>query len=131
MAACYAIYKTLFKDGYPFSYDLAELAQYYTAYRRLMRHWEATLPGQIHVVSYEALVADQIGETRRLLEFCGLDWQDSCAEFQRNPAPSTTASAVQVRRRIYDTSVSQWKNYERQLAPLRAHLAAAGVDVDE
>ena len=131
MAACYAIYKTLFRDGYPFSYDLAELAQYYAAYRRLMRHWEATLPGRIHGVSYESLVADQNGETRRLLEFCGLQWEDSCAEFHRNPAPSTTASAVQVRRPIYDTSVSQWRNYERQLAPLRAHLTAAGVDCDE
>ena len=131
MAACYAIYKTLFKDGYPFSYDLAELAQYYAAYQRLMRHWETTLPGHIHVVSYEALVADQISETRRLLDFCGLEWQDSCADFHRNPAPSTTASAIQVRRRIYDTSVSQWRNYERQLAPLRAHLTASGVDCDE
>jgi tetratricopeptide (TPR) repeat protein len=131
MAACYAIYKTLFKDGYPFSYDLAELAQYYAAYRRLMRHWETTLPGSIHGVNYESLVADQNRETRLLLEFCGLEWENSCAEFHRNPAPSTTASAVQVRRPIYDTSVTQWRNYERQLAPLRAHLTAAGVDCDE
>jgi tetratricopeptide (TPR) repeat protein len=131
MAACYAIYKTLFKDGYPFSYDFAELAQYYAAYRRLMRHWEATLPGRIHQVSYEALVADQIGATRRLLDFCDLAWENACAEFHQNPAPTTTASAVQVRRRIYDTSVSQWRNYEKQLAPLRAHLVAAGVDCNE
>lgn len=131
MAACYAIYKTLFKDGYPFSYDLGELAQYYAGYRRLMRHWETVLPGRIHVVSYEALVADQAGETRRLLDFCGLEWEDACAEFHRNPAPTTTASAVQVRQRIYDTSVSQWRHYERQLAPLRAHLTASGVDCDE
>ena len=131
MAACYAIYKTLFKDGYPFSYDLGELAQYYAGYRRLMRHWETVLPGRIHVVSYETLVADQAGETRRLLDFCGLEWQDACAEFHRNPAPTTTASAVQVRQRIYDTSVSQWRHYERQLAPLRTHLTAIGVDCDE
>ena len=131
MAACYAIYKTLFRDGYPFSYDLEELARYYAAYRRLMRHWETTLPGRIHIVSYEKLVADQVGETHRLLEFCGLGWQDACAEFHRNPAPANTASAVQVRRRIYDTSVSQWRNYEQQLAPLRARLTAAGVDCDE
>ena len=131
MAACYAIYKTLFKDGYPFSYDLGELAQYYAGYQRLMRHWETLLPGRIHVVSYETLVADQLGETRKLLDFCGLEWENACAEFHRNPAPTTTASAVQVRQRIYDTSVSQWRHYERQLAPLRAHLTALGVDCDE
>lgn len=128
MAACYAIYKTLFKDGYPFSYDFGELAQYYAAYRRLMRHWETSMPGRIHVVSYETLVADQVGVTRKLLEFCGLEWEDGCVEFHRNPAPITTASAVQIRRPIYDTSVSQWRNYTEQLAPLRAHLIAAGVD---
>jgi hypothetical protein len=131
MAACYAIYKTLFKDGYPFSYDFAELAQYYVAYRRLMRHWQTTMPGHIHVVSYESLVADQVGTTRQLLDFCGLEWEEACLEFHRNTAPTTTASAVQVRRRIYDTSVSQWRHYEKQLAPLRAHLTAAGVDCDE
>jgi hypothetical protein len=131
MAACYAIYKTLFKDGYPFSYELGELAQYYAAYQKLMRHWEAILPGRIHQVSYEALVADQAGVTRRLLDFCGLEWEDGCLEFHRNPAPANTASAVQVRRRIYDTSVSQWRHYEKQLEPLRAHLTAIGVDCDE
>ena len=131
MAACYAIYKTLFKDGYPFSYDLGELAQYYAAYQRLMRHWEATAPGRIHVVSYEALVADQVGATRELLEFCGLGWEDGCLEFHSNPAPTNTASAAQVRQRIYDTSVSHWRHYEKQLEPLRAHLTALGVDCHE
>ena len=131
MAACYAIYKTLFKEGYPFSYDLGELAQYYAAYQRLMRHWEAVLPGRVHVVNYESLVADQAGVTRALLEFCGLEWQDSCLQFHRNPAPANTASAVQVRRPIYDTSVSQWRHFEMQLQPLRAHLTALGVDCHE
>jgi tetratricopeptide (TPR) repeat protein len=131
MASCYAIYKTLFRDGYPFSYDFAELARYYAAYRRLMHHWETTMPGHIHVVRYEDLVSDQIGASRGLLEFCGLDWEDACAEFHRNPSPTTTASASQVRRGIYNTSVSQWRNYAQQLAPLREHLTAAGVNCDE
>lgn len=131
MAACYAIYKTLFKDGYPFSYDLGELAQYYAGYQRLMRHWEAIAPGRIHTVSYEALVADQVGVTRGLLDFCGLEWEDACIDFHKNQAPTTTASAVQVRQRLYDTSVSQWRHYEKQLAPLRAHLTAIGVHCDE
>jgi len=131
MAACYAMYKTLFKDGYPFSYELSELAQYYAAYQRLMRHWEAIVPGRIHAVSYEDLVAAQVGTTRELLDFCGLGWEDGCLAFHRNPAPTNTASAVQVRRRIYDTSVSQWRHYEQQLEPLRAHLTTLGVECDE
>lgn len=131
MAACYAIYKTLFQDGYPFSYDLAELGKYYLGYRRLMAHWQATMPESIHSLRYEDLVADQIGQTRRLLQFCGLEWQQACAQFHQNPSPTTTASAAQVRRPIYDSSVSQWRHYQRQLEPLSSQLGAAGIGVQE
>jgi len=130
MAACYAIYKTLFQDGYPFSYDLEELGRYYIAYRRLMRHWAATLPGAIHELRYEDLVADQLGETRRLLGFCGLKWEDGCLRFEANTAPTTTASAAQIRRPLYDTSVSQWHHYRTQLASLEKRLREAGLDED-
>jgi tetratricopeptide (TPR) repeat protein len=130
MAACYAIYKTLFQDGYPFSYDLKELGRYYVAYRRLMRHWSETLPGAIHELQYENLVADPVQQTRKLLEFCGLDWEDACADFHKNTAPTTTASAAQVRRRLYNTSVTQWRNYATQLAPLQEQLKAAGINED-
>jgi Sulfotransferase family len=130
LAACYAMYKTLFRDGYPFSYDLGEIGRYYIAYRRLMDHWQAVMPEGIHTVSYEALVADQVGETRKLLDFCDLDWQDSCMDFHRNSSPATTASAVQVRRPLYDTSVSQWRNYAAQLAQLDSQLRAAGIDTE-
>jgi hypothetical protein len=129
MAACYAMYKTLFNDGYPFSYDVAELAQYYAAYRRLMQHWHATLPGAVFEMTYEALVADPDAQTRRLLSFCGLEWQDRCSDFHLNPAASTTASAAQVRQPLYRTSVSQWRHYARELAPLRDELIAAGIAV--
>ena len=128
MAAGYAMYKTLFKDGYPFSYDLEEIGRYYIAYRRLMAHWEATLPGFIHESRYEALVRDQVSETRKLLAYCGLEWQDACIQFHDNPAATTTASASQVRRPIYDSSVAQWRHYDTQLAPLRAALASAGIE---
>jgi tetratricopeptide (TPR) repeat protein len=130
MAACYAMYKTLFKDGYPFSYDLGEIGRYYVGYRRLMNHWQTAMPAAIYPLSYEALVADQQGETRRLLDFCGLDWQDACAEFHRNPSPTTTASAAQVRRRLYDSSVSQWRHYAAELAQLNSLLSAAGISTD-
>jgi tetratricopeptide (TPR) repeat protein len=129
LASCYAMYKTLFKDGYPFSYDLAEIAQYYVGYRRLMDHWQTVMPGAIHSVSYEALVADQLTESRKLLEFCGLEWEEACAQFHENPAASTTASASQVRRPIYDSSVAQWRHYESQLSGLRTQLEAAGIPV--
>jgi tetratricopeptide (TPR) repeat protein len=131
MAVCYAMYKTLFKDGYPFSYDLDEIASYYLAYRRLMTHWRSLLPGAVYDLSYEALIADQLGETRKLLAFCELDWQDACAQFDVNPAASTTASAVQIRRPIYYSSLSQWRHYEKQLAPLRSRLEAAGVEIEQ
>ncbi len=129
-AACYAIYKMLFLDGYPFSYDLDELAQYYIAYRRLMDHWHRTMPGVIHELSYERLVADQPGETRRLLEFCSLEWEDACLDFHRNPAASTSASAHQVRRPIYTSAVNEWRHYAAQLAGLRGRLEAAGIAME-
>jgi len=127
MAACYAMYKTLFRDGYPFSYDLGEIARYYIAYHRLMQHWRSSMPGLIHDLHYETLVADQESTTRRLLQFCGLEWQESCAHFHLNAAPTTTASAAQVRRPIYDSSVAQWRHYAAQLAPLAEQLRQAGI----
>ncbi|MBV8741287.1 MAG: sulfotransferase, partial [Sinobacteraceae bacterium] len=127
MAVCYAMYKTLFNQGYPFSYDLQEIGRYYLGYRRLMRHWEETLPGSIYRVSYESLVEDQAGETRRLLEFCGLGWQDACLAFEHNPAATMTASATQVREGLHRRSLQLWRHYERELQPLIAQLAAAGV----
>ena len=89
------------------------------------------MPEAMYTVSYEALVADQRAETRKLLNFCGLEWQDSCLEFHLNPAPTTTASAAQVRRRLYTTAVSQWQNYAAQLADLRSMLHAAGTNLDD
>jgi tetratricopeptide (TPR) repeat protein len=129
MAAGYAMYKSLFKDGYPFSYDLDEIARYFIAYRKLMDHWSAVMPGAVYSLNYEDLVADQIDETRKLLEFCGLDWEDACAEFHRNPSATTTASASQVRRPIYDSSVAQWRHYAAQLAPLSGALESAGIEL--
>jgi tetratricopeptide (TPR) repeat protein len=127
MAVGYAMYKTLFKDGYPFSYHLGEIAHYYVAYHRLMAHWRMTMPGTLHELSYETLIADQRGETRKLLDYCELPWEEGCVEFHGNPAATTTASASQVRRPIYDSSVSLWRHYEAQLAELSTLLTAAGI----
>jgi Sulfotransferase family/Tetratricopeptide repeat len=127
LANCYAMYKVLFDQGYPFSYDLGELAEYYLGYRRLMAHWHAALPGRIIDISYEDLVADSAAEVPRLLQALGLAWQPACLEFHKNPAPVATASAAQVRRPIYGSAVSAWRHFERELAPLAARLKAAGV----
>jgi hypothetical protein len=125
------MFKTLFKDGYPFSYDLGDLAQNYIGYRRLMRHWHAIMPDFIFDISYENLVLNQEHETRRLLSACGLEWQDACLHFHANPAATTTASAAQVRRPLYDTSLGQWRNYEEQLDGLRSQLLGAGIPREE
>jgi tetratricopeptide (TPR) repeat protein len=131
MASCYAMFKTLFKDGYPFSYDLDDLARYYVGYRRLMDHWRQSMPGVIYDISYERLVRDPESEGRLLLAACGLEWQRECLEFYRNPTATTTASASQVRRPIYDSSLAQWCHYEKQLEGLRDQLLAAGVSATE
>jgi tetratricopeptide (TPR) repeat protein len=127
LALSHAMYKTLFRQGYPFSYDLNEIGQYYAGYYRLMQHWGGALPGVIHEVNYERLIADQGGETRRLLAFCGLEWEERCLAFERNPTATATASASQVRRPLYDSSVALWTHYASELAELRAQLEAAGV----
>jgi tetratricopeptide (TPR) repeat protein len=129
MAVGYAMYKTLFKDGYPFSYDLNEIGRYYVAHRRLMEHWRTSMPGAVYELNYEDLVADQRRATRKLLEYCGLDWQEGCMAFHQNPAATTTASAAQVRRPVYSSSVSLWRHYERELAELKDRIASAGLEV--
>lgn len=130
MDVCYALYKTPFQMAAPFSYDLEDLAAYYIAYDRLMRHWRAIAPGRFYEVIYEALVRDPPGESQRMLAHCGLDWDDACLRFERNAAPTATASAAQVREPIHQRSVGQWRAYERQLAPLSDRLRKAGIDVE-
>ena len=128
MDSCYAMYKTLFTAAYPFSYDLHDLGRYYCAWQRLMRHWEAVLGEALLVVRYEDLVANQEAVSRRMISHCGLEWQDACLTFQQQQRPVVTASAVQVRRPMYATSVGKWRNYARQLSGLSRELAALGPD---
>lgn len=130
MDVCYAMYKTLFRMAYPFSYDLSDLARYYLAYRELMAHWRATLPGRFLEIDYEDLVANQERATRRLVAHCGLDWEDSCLAFEKNDRPSLTASAAQVRQKIYGSSVGLWRSYANELEPLSRALRDAGVDIE-
>ena len=124
MDACWAIYKAHFQDKFAFAYDQIELAEYYLAYRRLSRHWKTTLPpGTLLEMNYEDIVSDQQAASRRLIAFLGLPWDDEVLRFHESPAPSATASAVQVRRPIYSSSIGKWRHHAAQLVPLRARLA--------
>jgi tetratricopeptide (TPR) repeat protein len=127
LAACYAIYKTRFRGTFAFSNDLAELGAFYVGYRRLMAHWHRVLPGRILDVAYEDVVTDQEPTTRRLLEYLDLPFEEACLEFHMNPDAVRTASSVQVRQPLYDSSLHQWQHFAEELAPLRARLEEAGI----
>ncbi|MEJ7807121.1 MAG: sulfotransferase [Telluria sp.] len=127
MDSCYAVYKTLFYQAYHFSYDFDELADYYASYHRTMRHWHDVMPGEILDVHYEDLVTDTETQARRVLAWCGLDWQEAVLTPSENDHPSTTASAAQVREPVHTSSVQRWRRYEAGLAPLRDRLMAAGI----
>jgi tetratricopeptide (TPR) repeat protein len=115
---CVSIYKTYFVGNLPFSYDLTELGRYYRIYDRLMTHWRSLLPDFVYELSYEALVGDQEGESRRLLEFCGLDWDDAVLDYRTAERSVITASAAQVREPIYASSIGSWRRFDAHLGPL-------------
>ncbi len=118
----FAMYKTLFRMGYPFSYDLGEIGRYMRAKSALMEHWRALLGDKIIEVSYETLVANQESESRRLIDAIGVEWRDECLAFHKNAAPAATASAAQVRKPIYASSVGKWRAYEKHLGVLSEAL---------
>ncbi len=126
MDSCYAMYKTLFSGAYPFTYDLDDLGRYCLAWQRLTRHWQEVLGAAFMVVRYEQLVAEQETVTRQILAHCGLPWQQACLEFHARPGAVATASAVQVRRPLYGTSVGKWRHYQTQLRPLAQYFSAPG-----
>jgi len=101
------------------AWDLEDIGHYYGQYRRLMAHWERTLPVPIHVFSYEATVSGLEESARSLLEFCELAWEPACLDFHMTERPVLTASKSQVRRPIYSSSIDKWKRFETQLEPLR------------
>jgi tetratricopeptide (TPR) repeat protein len=129
LATCYAVFKTLFNQGYPFSYDLTEVADYYIGYHRLMSHWRRVIPDTILDVSYEQLVTSPATEARRVFDHCGLQWSDHCLDIGQRGTASTTASAAQVRRPIYSTSVDLWRHYAAPLARVAERLTGAGIEV--
>jgi Tfp pilus assembly protein PilF len=129
--SCFAMYRTLFGEGYPFSYDFSDLARYYAAFDRLMSHWRALLGDGLHEVVYEDVVRAPEREGSAVARHCGLTWSRAAIEIQNNRAVSLTASAAQVRRPIYGTSSGRWRHYHRHLRPLIGALRDAGVVVPD
>ncbi len=120
---CLSCFGLLFGEDQPHTYDLAELGRYYSAYARLMRHWEKLLPAGIMLeMRYEDVVDDTEAQARRLIAHCGLEWEEQCLAFHSNPRPVRTASVTQVRRPIYRDSVGRWLPHKERLGPLLAAL---------
>lgn len=116
---CLSCFTRLFNRKQEHTYDLAELGQYYVHYARLMDHWRKVLPaGTFLDVQYEDIVADQEAQARRLIEYCGLEWNDACLDFHNTKRSIRTASVTQVRQPIYTSSVERWRHYEKFLGPL-------------
>ncbi len=129
---CVSNFRQLFRldqSYYGYACDLSDIAQYYIMFDRIMSHWDEVLPGKILQLQYERLVDDQEQQTRRLLAFCDLKWEDACLDFHENKAPIATASAVQARKPIYSGAVGRWKRYGDRLEPIKKQLEAAGIEI--
>jgi tetratricopeptide (TPR) repeat protein len=122
LACCFSGYKQYFARGQNFSYGLDDIGRYYRDYVALMAHFDEVLPGRIHRVVYEDMVADTEAEVRRLLDYCGLPFDPQCLRFFENDRPVRTASSEQVRQPIYRDGVDHWRHYEPWLGPLKAAL---------
>ncbi|MEJ0045837.1 MAG: sulfotransferase [Rhodospirillales bacterium] len=123
MAACFSAFKQHFARGQHFSYDLTELGRYYTDYVSIMDHFDTVLPGRIHHIRYESMVADTEAETRRLLAYCGLAFEPACLRFWETERAVRTASSEQVRQPIFREGLDHWKHYEPWLSELKGALA--------
>ena len=124
MACCFSNFKQLFASGQEFTYSLEDIGRYYRNYIELMSHWDAVLPGRILRVQHEDVVEDLEGNVRRILDFCGLEFEPGCVEFHKTERSVRTASSEQVRRPIYKEGLDQWKHFEPWLGPLKEALGS-------
>lgn len=130
MDTCVSNYRQQFASNFPYyryALDLLDCGRYYLAFDRLIRHWQAVLPGGLLEVQYEQLVTEPEAQAQRLLDWCELPWEPGCLDFQQRREAVATASAVQVRRGIYRDSLQLWRRYASEVEPLRALLQRAGV----
>jgi tetratricopeptide (TPR) repeat protein len=122
MACCFSNFKQLFASGQEFTYSLEDIARYYRSYVELMQHWDQALPGKVLRVQHEQLVVDLAHNVRRILDFCGLDFEPRCIEFYKTERAVRTASSEQVRQPIFRDGLDQWRHFEPFLGPLQAAL---------
>ena len=125
MACCFSNLKQLFAAGQEFTYSLDDIARYYRAYLKLMRHWDAVLPRRVLRVHYEDVVDNLEGNVRRILEFCALEFERTCVEFHKTQRSVRTPSSEQVRQPIFREGLDQWRNYDPWLSPLKDALGDA------
>lgn len=123
LGCCFANFKQHFQKGLLFTYSLEEVSRFYVDYMNLMSHFDEVLPGRIHRVHYEHLVADPEREIRNLLDYCGLPFESRCLRFHENLRVVQTASSEQVRQPMYSEGVDQWRNFDAWLEPLKSVLA--------
>jgi Sulfotransferase family len=120
---CLSCYRQLFSEGNETLYDLAQIGRAYVRYRRVMEHWDRVLPGRVIRVEHEKLAADPEGQIRWLItDVCKLDWEPACLRFHESPGAVRTASAAQVRRPVFQSSIGRWRRHSRDLGPLLAAL---------
>jgi tetratricopeptide (TPR) repeat protein len=124
MGCCFSGYKQLFAEGQAFSYDLSDAGQYYRDYQSLMDTWQSVFPGQILHVQYEDVVNDFEAQVRRILDYCGLPFEEACLSFYKTERAVRTPSSEQVRQPIYRGGIDQWKNFEAHLEPLKKSLGS-------
>ena len=122
LGGCFSCFKQHFARGQTFTYDLDELGHYYADYVELMAHFDAVLPGRVHRVIYERMVEDTEVEVRRLLEYCGLPFEEGVLRFHENQRAVRTASSEQVRQPIFRDALEQWRHFDSWLQPLRSAL---------
>ena len=122
MDCCFSGFKQLFAEGQEFTYGLTEVGRYYSDYVALMDHWDRVLPGKVLRVNHEDVLDDLEGQTRRMLDYCGLPFEEACLDFHKTDRAVRTASSEQVRRPINRAGQDAWKPYEPWLGPLRQAL---------
>jgi len=122
MANGMSLYRHLFASGHPFSYSLEDIGRYYRDYVEMMVHFDTVLPGRVHRLLYESVVEDTETEVRRLLEFCGIPFEDSCLRWFRNPRAVSTPSSEQVRLPVFRDGIDRWRRFEPWLGPLEKAL---------
>jgi tetratricopeptide (TPR) repeat protein len=125
---CFSCFSHLFKDRNELTYDLAAVGKQYRLYRGMIDHWDQVLPGRVHHIQHEEILADPDTQIRRIVALCGLEWNDACLRFYESDRPVRTASASQVRQPLFKSSMARWKRYEKHLGPLLAALGPYAPD---